>query len=126
MKQILVDTNIFIDYFKKPDAETTAIFEQNEIATCGVVVTELLRGSKTPKETQKLKAALECFDYLDFEKSDWIEIAELFIKLKRSGVTVPFQDGIISYLAIKHNCKVWTKDAHFKLIQSVIPVLELV
>ena len=82
MKQILVDTNIFIDYFKKPDAETTAIFEKNEIATCGVVVTELLRGSKSPKETQKLKAALECFEYLDFEKSDWIEIAELFIKLK--------------------------------------------
>ena len=50
---------------------------------------------------------------------------ELFIKLKKSGVTVPFQDGIISYLAIKHNCKVWTKDCHFKVIQSVIPILDL-
>ena len=63
---------------------------------------------------------------MDFEKADWIEIAELFIKLKKSGVTVPFQDGIISYLAIKNNCKVWTKDCHFKVIQAVIPVLELV
>ena len=126
MKQILVDTNIFIDYFKNPTEDATKIFEQNEIATCGVVVTELLRGSKSPKETQKLKVALDCFDYLDFEKSDWIEIAELFAKLKKRDITVPFQDGIISYLAIKHNCKVWTKDVHFKVIQSVIPVLELV
>ena len=125
MSSILVDTNILIDYLKNPTDNATKIFEQNEIATCGVVVTELLRGSKSSKETQKLKAALECFDYLDFEKSDWIEIAELFIKLKKSGITVPFQDGIISYLAIKHNCKVWTKDVHFKVIQSVIPVLEL-
>ena len=109
MSSILVDTNILIDYLKNPTDNATKIFEQNEIATCGVVVTELLRGSKTPKETQKLKAALDCFDYLDFEKSDWIEIAELFIKLKKSGVTVPFQDGIISYLAIKNNCKVCTK-----------------
>ncbi len=125
MSSILVDTNILIDYLKNPTDNATKIFEQNEIATCGVIVTELLRGSKSSKETQKLKAALECFDYLDFEKSDWIEIAELFIKLKKSGVTVPFQDGIISYLAIKNNCKVWTKDAHFKVIQSVIPILEL-
>ena len=125
MNQILVDTNILIDYLKNPTEDATKIFEQNEIATCGVVVTELLRGSKSPKETQKLKAALECFEYLDFEKSDWIEIAELFIKLKKSGVTVPFQDGIISYLAIKHNCKVCTKDCHFKAIQAVIPILEL-
>ena len=126
MSSILVDTNILIDYLKNPTDNATKIFEENEIATCGVVVTELLRGSKSSKETQKLKAALECFDYLDFEKSDWIEIAELFAKLKKSGVTVPFQDGIISYLAIKHNCKVWTKDNHFKIIQAVIPLLELV
>ena len=125
MSSILVDTNILIDYLKNPTDNATKIFEQNEIATCGVIVTELLRGSKSPKESEKLKTALECFEYLDFEKSDWIEIAELFIKLKKSGVTVPFQDGIISYLAIKHNCKVWTKDAHFKVIQSVIPILEL-
>ena len=125
MKRILVDTNVIIDYFKNPSAETTSIFEQNEIATCGVIITELLRGAKSVKEADKLKAALECFDYLDFEKSDWIEIAELFAKFKKSGITVPFQDGIISYLAIKNNCIIWTKDNHFKIIQAVIPVLEL-
>jgi len=125
MSSILVDTNILIDYLKNPTDNATKIFEQNEIATCGVIVTELLRGSKSPKESEKLKTALECFEYLDFEKADWIEIAELFIKLKKSGVTVPFQDGIISYLAIKNNCKVWTKDCHFKVIQAVIPILEL-
>ena len=125
MSSILVDTNILIDYLKNPTDNATKIFEQNEIATCGVIVTELLRGSKSSMESEKLKTALECFEYLDFEKADWIEIAELFIKLKKSGVTVPFQDGIISYLAIKHNCKVWTKDCHFKVIQSVIPILDL-
>lgn len=125
MSSILVDTNILIEYLKKPTDEATKIFEQNEIATCGVVITELLRGAKSEKESDKLKLALECFEYLDFEKTDWIEIAELFAKLKRSGITIPFQDGIISYLAIKNNCKVWTNDAHFKIIQTAIPVLEL-
>ena len=122
---ILVDTNILIDFLKNPTKEKEAIFQENEIATCGVIFTELLRGSKNPKESEKLKTALECFEYLTFEKQDWLEISSLFAKLKKNGLTIPFQDGIIAYLAIKNDCQLWTMDNHFKLIQTVVPVLRL-
>ena len=55
---ILVDTNILIDFWKNPTIEKQLIFEQEEIATCGVIFTEILRGSKNPKESEKLKTAL--------------------------------------------------------------------
>ena len=42
---ILVDTNIIIDFWDKPTDDAKKIFEENEIATCGVIKTELLRGS---------------------------------------------------------------------------------
>ena len=122
---ILVDTNILIDFWKNPTSEKQLIFEQEEIATCGVIFTEILRGSKNPKESEKLKTALECFEYLSFEKQDWLEVACLFVKLKKSGLTVPFQDGIIAYLAIKNDCQIWTLDNHFKLIKTVVPSLKL-
>ena len=122
---ILVDTNILIDFWKNPTSEKQLIFEQEEIATCGVIFTEILRGSKNPKESEKLKTALECFEYLAFEKQDWLEVSSLFAKLKKSGLTIPFQDGIIAYLAIKNDCQLWTLDNHFKLIKTVIPVLKL-
>lgn len=122
---ILVDTNILIDFLKNPTKEKESIFQENEIATCGVVFTELLGCSKNPKESEKLKAALECFEYLSFEKQDWLEVACLFAKLKKSGLTVPFQDGIIAYLAIKNDCQIWTLDNHFKLIKTVVPSLKL-
>ena len=122
---ILVDTNILIDFWKNPTSEKQLIFEQEEIATCGVIFTEILRGSKNPKENEKLKTALECFEYLTFEKQDWLEVACLFAKLKKSGLTIPFQDGIIAYLAIKNDCQLWTLDIHFKLIKTVVPVLKL-
>ncbi len=80
---ILVDTNILIDFLKNPTKEKEVIFQENEIATCGVIFTELLRGSKNPKESEKLKIALECFEYLTFEKQDWLEVASLFAKLKK-------------------------------------------
>ena len=122
---ILADTNILIDFWKNPTTEKQLIFEHEEIATCGVIFTELLRGSKNPKESEKLKTALECFEYLTFEKQDWLEVASLFAKLKQSGLTIPFQDGIIAYLAIKNDCQLWTLDNHFKLIKTVVPMLKL-
>ena len=84
-----------------------------------------MRGSKNPKESEKLKTVLECFEYLSFEKQDWLEISSLFAKLKKNGLTIPFQDGIIAYLAIKNDCQLWTLDNHFKLIQTLVRVLKL-
>ncbi|MBE6349977.1 MAG: PIN domain-containing protein [Spirochaetaceae bacterium] len=122
---ILVDTNVLINFWKNPTMSQKIIFEQNEIATCGVIKTEILRGAKSSKETEKLKNALECFEYLSFNEQDWIELAVLFKKLKAAGLSIPFQDGIIAYLAIKHNCTLWTLDKHFLLIKTIIPILDL-
>lgn len=44
---ILADTNIIIDFWDKPTDDAKKIFEENEIATCGVIKTELLRGSNS-------------------------------------------------------------------------------
>lgn len=122
---ILVDSNVFIDYWKNPGEAATKTFMHNEIAICGVVKMELLRGSKNEKEFNEIKRALDCFDVLEFETSDWEEAAKLFIELKSRGVVVPFQDGLISYLALKNHCEIWTRDNHFKLIKVVKPELML-
>lgn len=122
---ILVDTNIFIDYWKNPKELWTRIFEQNEIAICGVIKTELLRGSNSDNQFTQIKNALDCFEYLYFDENDWIEISRLFITLKKAGLSVPFQDGIIAYLAKKYDCEIWSNDNHFTLIKNVIPEVKI-
>lgn len=122
---ILADTNIIIDFWDKPNDEFAKIFEDNEIATCGVIKTELLRGSNSEKQFSQIEEALSGFTYLDFSEKDWISLSKLFITLKKNGLAVPFQDAMIAYLAIKHNCEIWTNDKHFKLMQIVLPVLRL-
>ena len=47
---ILVDTNVIIDFWDKPTEEVKKVFEENEIAVCGVVKTELLRGSSSEEQ----------------------------------------------------------------------------
>lgn len=122
---ILVDTNVFIDYWNNPIQSWTNVFQKNEIAVCGVIKTELLRGCHSKKEFEKIQNALDCFEYLSFDEKDWIEVSKIFIELKRCGLSVPFQDGIIAYIAKKYKCKIWTNDSHFKLIKNIIPEINL-
>ena len=122
---ILVDTNIIIDFWDKPTEEAKNVFEENDVAICGVIKTELLRGSNSEKQFSQMEEALNDFTYLSFSEKDWISLAKQFITLKQNGLVVPFQDAMIAYLAIKNNCKVWTNDKHFKLMQVVLPELKL-
>lgn len=122
---ILADTNVIIDFWDNPNDEYARIFEDNEIATCGVIKTELLRGSNSEKQFSQIEEALDDFTYFSFSEKDWISLSKLFITLKKNGLAVPFQDAMIAYLAIKHDCEVWTNDKHFKLMQVVLPSLRL-
>ncbi len=122
---ILVDTNIIIDFWNNPTDSAKKIFETGEIATCGVIKAELLRGSNSEKQFSQMQDALSDFSYLPFLENDWIGLSRQFIILKKNGLAVPFQDAIIAYLAIKHNCEIWTNDKHFRLLQTVLPNLKL-
>ena len=123
---ILADTNVIIDFWDNPNDEYARIFEDNEIATCGVIKTELLRGSNSEKQFSQIEEALNDFTYFSFSEKDWISLSKLFITLKKNGLAVPFQDAMIAYLAIKHDCEVWTNDKHFKLMQVVLHSLRLI
>ena len=39
--------------------------------------------------------------------------------LRKNGLSVPFQDAVLAYLAIKHNCKILTKDKHFSMMKII-------
>lgn len=122
---ILVDTNVIIDFWDKPDDESARIFAENEIATCGVIKAELLRGSDSERQFAQIEEALHDFAYLPFSEEDWVSLSRQLIALKRSGLAVPFQDAMIACLAIKHDCEVWTNDKHFRLMQTALPALKL-
>ncbi|MCQ2248328.1 MAG: PIN domain-containing protein [Treponema sp.] len=122
---ILVDTNIIIDFWDKPTDKIKNVLEKNDIAICGVIKTELLRGSNSEKQFSQMEEALNDFTYLSFSEKDWIYLAKQFLTLKKNGLVVPFQDAMIAYLAIKNKCEIWTNDKHFKLMQVVFPELKL-
>ena len=121
---VLVDTNVIIDYWKNPDERLTTIFENEDIAVCGVIEAELLHGARTEKEIDTINEALSCFEMLHVGEN-WNQLGMMLYKLRKGGVTLPFTDAIIAQVAINNDVSVLTSDHHFKLIQSVIPELKL-
>lgn len=122
---ILVDTNIIIDFWKRPSGKAQKIFEDEEIAICGITKAELIHGAKSEKEINIIIEALEDFNMFEILENDWVEIGKLLNRVKKKGISVPFQDAVIAYLAIKNSSELWTNDKHFRMIQNEIKELKI-
>ena len=123
--RILADSNIFIDFWKKPNQTLIETFVSEDVVICGVVKSELMQGAKSDADLVRIREALDEFEELAFEESDWEKLGFQLYKLRTKGITVPFQDVTITLLSIKYNVPVWTNDKHFSLIKSVLPELQL-
>ncbi len=117
---ILVDTNIIIDFWKNPTTIIKKILLENDVFICGVVKAELLYGAKDENQYEKIMNALSDFPMIDIYPLFWNDLGLNLFKLKKSGLTIPFQDLIIATLAIKNKFSILSNDKHFKKIATVL------
>ena len=123
--RILADSNIFIDFWKKPDQNLIDTFSKEDVVICGVVRCELLHGAKSPENMKKVSSILDDFEELNLNAKDWNKLGEMLFQLRTNGLTVPLSDAMIAYLAMKHKIPVWTRDNHFAYMQKVLPDLKI-
>jgi predicted nucleic acid-binding protein len=122
---ILVDTSVVIDYVRTSDPKLIALFQTHNAAICGVTRAEVLWGTRDSRHRTSLHSALNSFIQLSVPESLWDEIGDSLAALRRSGITVPFQDVVIATIAISNDIELWTRDNQFKLIQTVLLQLRL-
>jgi len=122
---ILLDTNVIIDMLNNQNDENWNLFQSQDIYICGIVTAELYRGIKNIKEEKAISLFINSIDSISIDESNWKEIGMFIANLKKAVLTVPFQDAVIAYIAIKSNCSLVTRDKHFKLIQTVDKRLQL-
>jgi len=123
MKQkIIVDTSIWIEYFKNDPVVTKTIDEglyKNTIYLVGIVIAELLQGAKSKEEMRVLSKYIDAVPSLDCGMKDWADAGCASFSLRKSGIIVPLSDIIIFSIAQKHNAMIFTKDKHFNLIPGI-------
>lgn len=122
MKKVLVDTSIWIEYFKgnKDIQNIIHSIKEYQCFITGPVISELLLGIKTSEEKDRLITCLNVLPMLDISNNDWIGAGNTGNLLRRKGITVPLIDLVIFSVANNNNCAVFTMDRHFSIIRDAV------
>ncbi len=116
---ILVDTTVWIDWFKGNDtahvlALERLIGEHEDLCVCGVILTEVLQGIRDDKDYAIVAARFQSFVYLPMGQITFTKAAELYRTLRRKGVTIRNAvDCMIAAVAIEHDIPLLQNDRDF-------------
>lgn len=120
---VIVDTSVWIEYFKGGHEPARAalrdLIRAEQAALVGVVLAELLQGCRTPKEADTVLSKLAGLRFLETNFTTWKRTGELSASLRRKGITLPLSDLIIAALALEHHCQVYALDPHFERIPDL-------
>jgi predicted nucleic acid-binding protein len=116
---MLVDTSVWIDLFAGRDTPQVGILEQtigrgDDIALCGIILTEILQGIRDDRQFQRVRRDLQPVLMLPIIESTFVRAAELFRQLRKQGLTIrKTNDCIIAATAIEHGVPLLHNDRDF-------------
>ena len=122
---ILLDSCVIFAHTRGKEPRLADWFKRYPVAVCGVIRAEVLHGAKAPGDREKLLAMLYLFVQVPIPDSLWDDVGDHLAILRSNGVTVPFADAALATLAINTGAEIWTRDAHFGLMQTHLPSLKL-
>lgn len=121
--EVLVDTSIWIDYFRGGDnsQDLDYLIDENLIVTNDIILTELIPYLKIKKQA-KVISLLHEIKKIPLAIR-WEEVIEYQLKCLKGGANgVGIPDLIIAQNAKQNNCTVYSLDKHFKLLNQVLKV----
>jgi predicted nucleic acid-binding protein len=126
--QILVDTSVWIDFFRKISSRETELFKQalerrEQIFITGIIAQEILQGIRQDAQYDSVLNYLLLFSRIEDEFDDYLAAAKIYRTLRRRGVTVRSPvDCLIASLAIKQNAYLMHNDSDFAAIAKHFPL----
>ncbi len=120
---VLVDTSIWVDYFRAGDNshKLDDLIDENIVVINDIILAELVPYLKLKKQTKviKLLHEINCLSLA----IDWEEIIEFQVRCLKSGANgVGIPDLIIAQNAKQHSCEIYSLDKHFRLINQLLQV----
>ena len=122
-ERVLVDTSVWIEYFRNPESETAAtldgILDDHEVFVPKIVLAELMQGAKSARELAVIGDFLEAFHVIDQSSETWTKAGRLAYDLKKKGKTIHLLDCYLAVLANENGCAIFTLNRHFKEISDI-------
>ena len=120
---VLIDTSAWVEFFNRPSGRIArsvkSLIELDKVCTAGVVLTEILQGTRNPKERKTLTESLIILPFVETEREDWIAAGWRLNDLRAKGITAPVTDAILAQLCIRHEIEIFTLDKHFNYFHNL-------
>ena len=118
---VLIDTSVWIFALSKNflpgiKERVDMLLKENRVAISPMIKLELLGGTKTKREFEKLKNRLDSLHEIEINDDLWQKAAEMAFSLRRKGISVPYADILISAAALCESTLLLHADEHFNLI----------
>jgi len=123
MDKIIIDTSAWIDSFRPRAKKSLSLLVkdlilQDRVLMPGIIKAELLRGTRTKSEFNRLSDVLKGITYLPVPDEFWERLSEFSFQLFRKGITVPLTDTYIALLCLENKVPILHRDKHFDLISE--------
>ncbi len=127
---VLVDSSVWIDYYRPHGASALKQRLQEElargtVATMGLIAVEVLQGTSTQEVFETLREDFLGVHWLEMSQAVWLEAAQLGARLRQAGLSLPATDVAIAAASLHYRCRLWHRDADFtRIVRHVtLPVL---
>ena len=120
---VLVDTSIWINYFRSGDAthRLDLLIDENIVVTNDLILAELIPFLKIRKQKSIIEL-LRNINNLQLQIK-WDEIIEFQVKCLKKGINgVGIPDLIIAQNAKQNDCEIYSLDSHFKLLSKALNI----
>jgi predicted nucleic acid-binding protein len=123
-KLFLIDTSAWILGSKRNSSTQiknilTEILDKDQSATTGIIILELLQGTKTKKEYEEIFSDLSALHYFKENREIWKKASLLGFELRRKGKTIPSTNLLIASISLYYNLNILHADNHFEIIKSL-------
>ncbi|OGP53718.1 MAG: hypothetical protein A2Y65_01360 [Deltaproteobacteria bacterium RBG_13_52_11] len=124
--KVLVDTSIWIEFFKKKEAPIREgliqLLEKGATCYTGIIALELYRGAKTEREVSVLDDLFMSIERFIEGEETHKEAGLMGRELAHKGIVVGAVDLLIARLALENTLSLFSLDKHFDIIAQWFPL----
>jgi predicted nucleic acid-binding protein len=119
---LLVDTSVWSLALRRDSAQSepevqalhNALLGADQVFTTGLILQELLQGFAGPKSRSQLLERLSALAFIQPDREDHIEAAEIRNLCRRGGVQVGTVDALLIQLCRRHDLMLLSTDKDFQ------------
>jgi len=118
---VLIDTSVWVPFLRKSPPPTVKnevdlLLAEDRVAIFPMIRLELLGGTKSTKEFERLGSRLDALHQIPIGDANWDTAAELAFRLRQRGKAIPYTDILIGSAAILGDVLLLHADRHFDLM----------